>query len=251
MNAFLKLLLGEWGRSSRSQQRDPSFSLDLVARVCAVLVDKGKHYVVEEETYTGYHTVSRILKCHGVPGIHRITLINQGVFDVWQAVVEHASGKRFVNDGMDALFPIEFATNLKKYDGHIVLVSQKMLCFDASQNVPLVMMEYGSEGEYVPDMNILDFVWNVLFLKLSTPKDLITWTRSENSSTLFLDETGVNTLIAKGVHEVYAKGELDDTAYALMSIAKIIDAMYSSIKTVQDCKESNEQRSENEEIDIE
>lgn len=252
MNEFLNILVNEWDRLSPSKKNDPAAALGLVVRMCAVLVEKGTHYAPEDEQYVGYYTVSGILELCKVPGCHKITLINRGVFDIWVVVTEQATGKRLIDEGMDALFPIEFATNLKKDQrGRIVLVSQKLLCFDVSENVPVTEMMYGSSSVYVPDMNVLDFVWNVLYLKLSTPKKLIEWVRCERSTTYFLDNASVKTLISQGRHEVYAATELEDTAYALKSIIKVVDAVYSKIIENTYATENTDCKSDDEDIDIE
>ena len=252
MNEFLDLLHKEWSHLSPLKKLDPSAALDQVARMCRVLVDNGRHFAPKDETYTGCYTVSGMLESHGVSGRHRISLINYGVFDIWKVITEQASGKRLTDQEMDALFPIEFATNLKKDGDTVRLVSQKLLCFDASHKVPEYVMEYGNSRCYMPDMYILDFVWNILYLKLSTPKKLIEWVRSVRSSTYLLDDCNVQVLISQGRHEVYATTELDDTVSALKSITKVVDVVYSIIiENTRLLVENDMKSDDDEEIDIE
>lgn len=179
-------------------------SLQNVVALCNELVEENTHYIIDSKhVYKGYYSASRVLG-----GSVPIDTIRLGVVDFWMTLQEY-EGKK---PDFDALFPIEFATNVLIQDGVVSLVSRKLLC-----------LSYPYPEEFSVDhtkQNIIDFIWNVLNLELRTSEELIQFFQQEKNGYLLTPDECV-VLVEHGKHEIFKEEDLWDTRDAVSSMVAL------------------------------
>jgi len=187
-----------------------------VVRACEVLVSRGSHYQPDSsQIYSGYYSISKIL---GDNAGTWDTLL-PGLVDQWKCA--RALQKRPVSSGeFETLFCYEFATNLVISDGKISLVSQKSLALPFGNEC---VLNWGSDSPEV-DADILDFIWNVLYLKLKTSKDIVSFVKQcdTGGDAELLTPEEVQTLLLSGKHEIFSEESLSDTKEALSEMKCMI-----------------------------
>lgn len=212
MNVVIRLLKNE----TRGAQTVTE-SLLPVIRYCETLLEKNEHYVLnEKEVYAAWYSVSRVLN-----EPVNIDMVYPSVLELWQMLRQY-QGKPAPD--LDTLFPIEFATNMMKRGGRVHLVSSKYLCLPYPRDESIV--NGWSSSSLVADEGLLDFVWNVMYLKLKRPEDIKAFVCQRGDGYLLTPEQSA-TLVTQGKHEVYQESELSDTREAVKEITTILDGMVS------------------------
>jgi len=176
-----------------------------------LLVSLKKHYVVQQdEVYSGRYTLSSILGTKSPIG----DFIEPYLLNHFIAL----KGQYGVQIDQDRAFPVEFATNMRiTEEGTIVLVSTCRLGIRQEED-EYILSWNSVPGCAAPDHMLIDFLWNVLYLKLATVEDIERFlsgtTDSKKkrirTSTVLLDDNQQKELIAKGSHETFSEESLND-----------------------------------------
>jgi hypothetical protein len=217
-----------------SHTKKRGIEVDKIRRACVVcrdlIRDKLHYHGVVSDMYTGYYTPGSVL------GIGHMMTVRPGILDVWKTYREwdHNSD---VN--IDDVFPIEFATNMKKNaDGSISLLSNKRMCLDVHEYIE-IRMDWTQNG--MPDDMLLDFLWNVMHLKLRSSRQIIAFVSdtTDDRDEYLLSEDNVTDLIQNGKHvKVPLQQPLIDALHDINSIMKSISPQKSCRKFIADTSES-------------
>jgi len=189
-----------------------------VVRACDILVSRNSHYQSDSsQVYTGYYTVSTILEETGAWD----TLL-PGLVDQWKCA--RALQHRPVFSGeFDTLFSYEFATNVIRRDAKVLLVSQKSLALPFGYTECVLNWD----GTQI-DEDIMDFVWNVLYLKLKTPTEIVSFVKANNHTDAeLLTPEEVHVLVTSGKHEIFSDESLSDTKEAVSEMKCMIENILS------------------------
>lgn len=216
MSAIVQSL---WCQTSGCDLRS---SVRKIVERCVELISTGTGYCDVTDMYIGTYSANDILK------ETTMDLVRPGVIDWWRQV--RAIQNIPVSDAaLDLLFPIECATNFRRYRGGFVLVSDKRLCLERTYVCDL---DFSTAAPRC-DALALDFFYNVLFLRLKTPMEIEVFLRRRSDGFL-LEEDEVIVLLELGKREVYADTELCDTKEALRDIYTLVSRMSDSSTTYLD-----------------
>lgn len=195
-------------------------SVKSVLDVCSVLLDNDQHYQSDTtQIYCGYYTVNMIL---GNGSAGKLETLLPGLVDNWRCARDF-QGCSVSQEACDLLFPPEFATNMVNRQGTVYLVSEK--CVALSFPSPELTLMWGSDKPQV-DQFVLDFIWNVLYLKLKTPKQILEFVSLKQCDTNLLTPDEINVLLHKGKHEIFDEVCMADTKEAVSEMKNMVQHMH-------------------------
>jgi len=200
-------------RSLQQQTDGVSFvrSLYIIVNHCNTLAKNRQHYISDnKEVYDAYYTVTSLVGNNESTAVN-VPLLTRSMVEFWM-MIEAFKGNTVQ---LESVFPFEYATNLKKMDDKVVLTSTKYLCL-AYPRDECLLNGWSSECP-VADGNVIDFFWNVLYLRLKTPQDIVRFVSSVEDGYLLTDDEQ-RALIEQGKHEIFEQTALEETRNALKEI---------------------------------
>lgn len=206
---------------SKVRQHATTFegSIKLTCHVCSSLIKQGQHYH-QGDTYIGRRTVGSMLGCYHVVGTSALRTVRPGVMDMWMTKTE-------LEGRMPTSFPPEFATNIRKVNGEIFLISTARLCVE-DQDIPMVLN--WSTQSFLPDHMLVDFVWNVLALGLKSVYEILQFV-FVSSDGMLLSDDDVRVLMSRGTHAI--TDVPGDVVEALREIEQMVFNLYTPLPLLQ------------------
>ena len=183
-------------------------TIRFTVEACSKLLRSGATSYTEEPVYTG----SKIFHSDHCPGYTQVTAA--AVHELHR--LHEIKGEPLSKEHMDSeIFFVEYPTNLKKIGNqHVELVSTKYIAMEQQPGVESVC-DFDSEHPR-PSLQLVDFIWNCLALKLVTAEDILRFVdqhqqQGQFAVTYLLDREQEERLIESGVHEEFADDALVDT----------------------------------------
>ena len=179
--------------------------------------------VLIEDTYIGH------AKIEGGPGETVLDQVTASILEN-HAAYKALQGFPLSNDYVDRVFCPEYATNLVWRNGRLELVSIKYIGTDLLPGQMAAMDIVVTKGFPIIDDYFMEFVWNVLRLKLRGPaalQDFVEMNCDPRFYCYLLDDEDVQKLAKEGTHERFADDDIADTLALLRDITASAKVMFN------------------------
>jgi hypothetical protein len=202
---ILATVLKKW---NASPDKTPATAILLTAKACV-----SAKKATSDPTYTGSAIPDHISK---------------STLDIYCAMRAKAGVPLSDNVIDRALFP-EYATNMSWSNGTLNLVTTKYVGMEVLPGTETIMDDAPS-----PSDALIDFLFNVLRLKLCTVKDIQEFVNQDvfrRAKAYLLSDDDVRTLVAQGIHERFDDEAIADSMMVVQECEKTMRALFPSAGT--------------------
>lgn len=211
----LRHVLEKWNALPPGEQT-PAKAIVLTAESCVGLEKLTVHPV-----YTGSVVLSR-----------ELPFISQSVVDLYVAMRARA-GVPISERALETAFFPEYATNISFANGRLNVVTNKYVGMEFLPGTESIMISEDDEDGSFPCDILVDFLFNCVFMKLCTLKDIEEFVSQKvwgGARAYLLSDTQVLQLVRYGVHEKFDAAALEDSMVVARECAAVFDALFPKVK---------------------
>ena len=218
----LSHVLEKWN-ALPSEEKTPAKAIVLTAESCV-----GLEKLTVDPVYTGSVKFSREL---GLGSRVGLPLISQSVLDLYVAMRARAGVPISERALETALFP-EYATNISFANGRLNVVTNKYVGMEFLPGTESIIISEDDEDASFPCDILVDFLFNCLFMKLCTLKDIEEFVSQEvweGARAYLLSDKQVLQLVRYGVHEKFDAAALEDSMVVARECAAVFGALFPKV----------------------
>lgn len=194
-------------------------TFDDVVHMCHKLVQKNQSFCYYPNQLYG----STLMLCAVVGEECPVTSVPTVALQQWK--VARSMERRPVC--IESLFPVEFATNMKVVGHNVFLTSDQRLFLSARDEV---FCGWSTQNNTCSCPYLVDFLWNILYLKLKQPQEIIEFVRNRDRGHVLLTHSEMSLLRRNGVHVMRPLQQ--DTAEAVKELYRIMKDWAYSLREV-------------------